>query len=519
MTSTRRTIGRHTRISLTSGLLLLSVASGGVDALHAQEAEAVQESTIKMESFLKGGAPDRDVVVIGDMLFRVDPGGVQAKGAAALDVRRWPGGTVYYSFDATVPPEIRERFRQAFVDWESVAPVRFVPRTTQPDYVWIVLSDGSSSFVGHVGGEQRLRISPTAPYGTYLHELGHALGLKHEHQRSDRDQFVDIVEENIQPESVGNFVQFPTDNCTPYDFGSVMHYSPTAFTANGGPTILPRPAYADRVEAMGQRERLTGLDGQAIAVLYGDEECALPTALGGPPTEFPMPLRHVEAQALVVDDEWPREGIQSEWRAELLIRTLAHDDLQWVVPMTTAKGFYRQGWDTDSIFPWSSIRRRAEEGMRITSLEWHDGLWSLVSERQTGMTAQEVVSDFTMPREGIREWWNQGYQITELVRGPQRWWAVMSQNAPHGIQSWMTRTEFPHVELRERAADGYFVTSLEYGDGVWALVLSQGMGWREQVVHLQTGFPRGFIESRWEEGYELTELAFGAGSWAVVMTR
>lgn len=63
------------------------------------------------------------------------------------------------------------------------------------------------------------------------HEIGHALGLLHEHTREDRDSFISVHVENIQPDHVSQFLQRPlvsTDR-GPYDFTSVMHYRPTAF--------------------------------------------------------------------------------------------------------------------------------------------------------------------------------------------------------------------------------------------------------------------------------------------------
>lgn len=65
-----------------------------------------------------------------------------------------------------------------------------------------------------------------------------------------------------------NFVKYTsaqTDTLnTPYDYGSVMHYSPTAFSRNGLPTIEPIQSGA----TIGQQLNLSAIDIQAVRRLY-----------------------------------------------------------------------------------------------------------------------------------------------------------------------------------------------------------------------------------------------------------
>src|SRR5262249_12692502 len=75
------------------------------------------------------------------------------------------------------------------------------------------------------------------PKGVVIHEMGHVAGLKHEHQRSDRDKNVTIQWDNIAEHRLCDFLIPPDDtgckarpSCVddgPYDFVSTMHYFPT----------------------------------------------------------------------------------------------------------------------------------------------------------------------------------------------------------------------------------------------------------------------------------------------------
>lgn len=62
----------------------------------------------------------------------------------------------------------------------------------------------------------------------YLHELGHVLGLIHEHVRPDRDQYIELNLEGVKREALEFFDNEDDEDIitydTPYDLQSVMHY-------------------------------------------------------------------------------------------------------------------------------------------------------------------------------------------------------------------------------------------------------------------------------------------------------
>jgi len=72
----------------------------------------------------------------------------------------------------------------------------------------------------------------------------HALGMIHEQCRHDRDLYVTILFDSIQPDRLHNFMKFSAEQAPtfelPYDYGSVMHYSMNHFSIDGSPTIVPK---------------------------------------------------------------------------------------------------------------------------------------------------------------------------------------------------------------------------------------------------------------------------------------
>ncbi|XP_053174899.1 high choriolytic enzyme 1-like [Scomber japonicus] len=136
---------------------------------------------------------------------------------------------------------IIERGLQSF---DSVTCIRFVPHSTQKYYIHIQSLDGCFSYVGRHFYVQDLSLkrSGCLYHDIVQHELLHALGFKHEQCRSDRDQYIRILWENVIPGWEYAFDKINTLNQgTLYDYNSVMQYSKYAFSKNNQPTMMPIP--------------------------------------------------------------------------------------------------------------------------------------------------------------------------------------------------------------------------------------------------------------------------------------
>jgi hypothetical protein len=155
---------------------------------------------------------------------------------------KWPHGIVYYTLDANLSSAVRTKISNAINHLMSKTPIQFVPREGQADYVTFRYSaDGFAwADIGRHGGQQFINLTESNPEGVIVHEMGHTLGLYHEHTRPDRDTYVTIIWGNIRAGMEGNF-QVLTDGTKtgPYDEGSIMHYPSNELSFNYSyPTIV-----------------------------------------------------------------------------------------------------------------------------------------------------------------------------------------------------------------------------------------------------------------------------------------
>lgn len=147
--------------------------------------------------------------------------------------------------------------------------IKFVPYTSETDFIEIVHNDEiCASYIGRIGGKQEIFfVDECIVQGIFEHEVLHAMGVFHEHTRYDRDNFVEIIEENIIEGYESSFAKRSPDHTddlgVTYDYGSVMHYNSYAFSIDENLKTIDAGS-----NPIGQRDGMSNEDIEQIRLMY-----------------------------------------------------------------------------------------------------------------------------------------------------------------------------------------------------------------------------------------------------------
>jgi hypothetical protein len=174
-------------------------------------------------------------------LVSVDDTSVKLRGTIRND-HTWSNGVIPYVFESGVSDALKQTVLNAMQEWESKTPVRFVQRTNQSQHVKIdtlAASDNAAGYstVGNVNNA-KIRLKLNAATSTCLHELGHTIGLVHEHERDDRSDHIVIHQDEIEEDYIYALnPHYSMTSLHPFDFGSIMLYGSYSFIKGSNPTI------------------------------------------------------------------------------------------------------------------------------------------------------------------------------------------------------------------------------------------------------------------------------------------
>ncbi|KAM9435613.1 meprin A subunit beta [Clarias gariepinus] len=206
-------------------------------------------------------------LVEGDIVFKKEDG----KNSILGEEYRWPT-TVPYYLEESLEINAKGVILKAFEQYRLKTCIDFKPWSGETNYISVFKGSGCFSSVGNRQvGKQRLSIGSNCDrLATVEHEFLHALGFWHEQSRSDRDDYVNIMWDQIEAGKEHNFNTYDDTVSSalgfPYDYTSVMHYSKTAFNKDTKPTIVTKiPEFMDMI---GQRMEFSSSDVRKLNRLY-----------------------------------------------------------------------------------------------------------------------------------------------------------------------------------------------------------------------------------------------------------
>jgi hypothetical protein len=176
------------------------------------------------------------VVAYGDTVIgRLPPGTNQVSGLTETHTTRfWKSNEIAYGIDDSVKD--KTGIMAAIELLQSRTNVRFIPYTNQEDAIAFTAGkENCMSALGRIGGIQPIYLEPHCGKIEIAHEVMHALGFVHEQSRTDRDQFVNILWENIRAPFQSQFAMVPAPlmdvyGDTAFDPTSIMMYDPHIFS-------------------------------------------------------------------------------------------------------------------------------------------------------------------------------------------------------------------------------------------------------------------------------------------------
>jgi len=229
---------------------------------------------------------------------------------------RWPDGIIPYQFTNSVSQSQRDNAQLAIAHWNERTRIQMIPRTQSnaanyENYISFELGGGCASYVGMKGGEQEVWLADNCTVGSIIHEIGHAIGLFHEHTRLDRDDYVTVNWQNVAAGKEINFdkIEIGANTYSGYDYGSIMHYGEYFFSSNGNRSI----SAPDNI-SIGQREALSSNDIASINRMYAtDLKLAVSTEATNNTTQIDLVVTNagsLGAAILTVTANW---GDNADW--------------------------------------------------------------------------------------------------------------------------------------------------------------------------------------------------------------
>uniref|UniRef100_A0AAG5DKR8 Metalloendopeptidase n=1 Tax=Anopheles atroparvus TaxID=41427 RepID=A0AAG5DKR8_ANOAO len=247
-------------------LLILLVSVLVLEGLVKVEAKRYEEI---------GGRHQGDIMLTNTQQDAAEAGGT----SIVQDAYKWVKGIVPYEIDTVFSKPQVAQILQAMGEITSRSCVRFIKRAGHREFLNITGSPtGCWATLGMNALSNQVNLHPEGCMrtGEIVHQLLHVLGLTHPQSRPDRDFYVLVQQDSIDPTQAHNLNKYQQgvidDFGIPYDYESILHCQPDAFgsTTSDRASVVP----LDNVD-IGQREAMSLKDVRKLNKMYDYDFCGI----------------------------------------------------------------------------------------------------------------------------------------------------------------------------------------------------------------------------------------------------
>lgn len=224
---------------------------------------------------------DDMLIAYGDLIVgSTDDLSAYQNGDKTLDIPPpdlWPQGSIPFEIDDSIKdnPLQVDTIKKVVNSLNEWAKLNIHPRQ-EGEKNYVLFKRGTQHCYANIGfrlGVTNVSLSAGCGEKEIFHEFFHVLGFFHEQNRTDRDNFIQILWENIDEENWSQFEKFSTKsyplafqnlNSIPFTFDSIMLYDSQAFSNTSDYSMVRTDGTPFSVSS----RRPTPIDLDRVKILY-----------------------------------------------------------------------------------------------------------------------------------------------------------------------------------------------------------------------------------------------------------
>lgn len=184
--------------------------------------------------------------------------------------QKWKHNTVHYLLQDDMTDRTKQCVREAIAHWKASTNLNFIEGMSAEGTVIFYNGDGCHSLVGKHGYTQKISID--AGWGTRgnaIHEIGHAIGLVHEHCLPNRNAYIIVNFNNIKDDWKSQYEIEKDVLCQDWpDITSVMMYDSYGSSSVAIDPTIPIMTTKDKMTWTAQRNGLSEQDVKIVNAWY-----------------------------------------------------------------------------------------------------------------------------------------------------------------------------------------------------------------------------------------------------------